>query len=94
VWRVAGWRQLRTAVGALHALLFAKKRVRATSSGIGRNASTMALLAVVDEAAARGSGTAVLPAGLFADQAMVGEARGTVALAARTSIAQRGAVNP
>jgi citrate lyase subunit beta / citryl-CoA lyase len=57
-------------------------------------ARAMALLAAVDEAAARGSGTAILPDGRFADQAMVGEVRGTVALAARTSIAQRGAVNP
>jgi citrate lyase subunit beta/citryl-CoA lyase len=43
----------------------------------------LALLAAVDDAAGRESGTAVLPDGRFADRAMVGAARRVVALAAR-----------
>jgi citrate lyase subunit beta/citryl-CoA lyase len=43
----------------------------------------VALLAAVDDAAGRESGTAVLPDGRFADRAMVGAARRVVALAAR-----------
>jgi citrate lyase subunit beta/citryl-CoA lyase len=46
-------------------------------------ARAVALLAAVDDAAARGSGTAVLSDGRFADRAMTGAAQRTVALAAR-----------
>lgn len=46
-------------------------------------ARAMALLSGLDEAAANGEGTVVLPDGRFVDRAMIGTARRTVELAAR-----------